>query len=412
MSMHVITDTTSLFLDSFHQYSSQFLQWGQQFFFVGLTITLVWMCLWNAFDKESFQNTMPSFIKEFFVIALFYTLMIHGYEWLKTIPSTAQFIGVHLGNQLVDPSSIVDRGIDGVNAIFTLLSKVGWDKKLLYGVVFAILALVVLFAFISIALDLALTIITIYFFITVSGFCLAFSVFSFTRAIARKSLDIVISYSMKLMALYLVVASGSSILKKTTVFFTANPQVENVFLYVATVFFFYLVCKNIPSQFAKLFSDVFQDTRGTDAAAIALSAISIASRSKQALNIAGAVSGGMSKGLAGLAKIAGSSVKNFGSHYAGSKNAGEGIMSSAGRAVTGMGKDAKDSASGVLTDHFKHIASKVSGGPGIADSSSDIPSFAQRMHKASSNVGSVSRSGSSGMSASSKSSTKSSKKDT
>lgn len=373
----IITSTVNVYIHTFNAYFSQFLKWGQEFFFTGLVITIVWLCLWNAFDKNSFQDSMPNFLKEFFIIALFYTIMIYGNDWLSTIPESASIMGKTLSSVKVDPSSIIDQGIKITNILATQIKPSGILEKMYAAFVVALANILIMFAFVSVALDLAVTLLIIYFFIAISGFALAFSVFSFTRAIARKTLDIVIANSMKLLALYVVVAAGSGVFTAITqdLKTTTNPF-DVLGWVVAAAFLFWLVCKNIPSQVARVFSDAVQETRGTNAAALAMSATRIAHTATPALKVA-------ASGAFGVAKVVGSTAYSGSAHYSQSRTQGLGIASSVGKAVGSTTKDVLRSAGGSLTDRVKHAADKISGGKGMVDANgkTNIPSFAQRMYQ-------------------------------
>jgi|GEM_PF-2425951 len=388
----IITQAVNMYTGMFAGYIDHFLQWGEEFFYVGLVITIVWMCLWNAFDKQSFTEATSEFIKEFFIIALFYTLMLNGIHWLQSIPQTAQSIGKTLaGGSLVDPSSIIDRGINAINYISTALHDAGWVDKLMYSLIFGIIELVILFVFISIALDLAVTILLIQFFIVVSGFFLAFAVFPFTRSVARKTLDLVMANSMKLMALYIIVAAGSKLLNLLSEEFTgpgAKFTIDAVYTYTATVLLFWLISKNIPSQVARIFSEVVQESRGTSAAGLAMAAINTAKTHYPAMQMAAG-------GATGLTKIAGSTIGNMGAHFNHAQASGAGLAASVGKALGGAGRNTLGSIGGSVSDHFKHITEKLSGGKGMVDEqgNKNIPKFAQRMHAAAQMVKSTPPSG-------------------
>jgi type IV secretory pathway TrbL component len=75
--MDILTTAAQSYMTTFSGYVNQFLQWGQWLFFSLLVINIVWMALWCAFDRHSFSESMPSFIKKFFVITVFYTIMMH-----------------------------------------------------------------------------------------------------------------------------------------------------------------------------------------------------------------------------------------------------------------------------------------------------------------------------------------------
>lgn len=381
----IITSTVNVYIHTFNSYFSQFLNWGKEFFFVGVVITVVWLCLWNAFDKNSFQETMPHFLKEFFIIALFYTIMIYANSWLSTLPESASIMGKTLAKVKVDPSSIIDQGISIANSLAGHINPSGVLEKIYAAFVVAFSNVLIMFAFVSVALDLAVTLLTIYFFIAISGFALAFSVFPFTRTIARKTLDIVIANSMKLMALYLVVAAGSGVFTAITndLKTTTNPF-DVLGWVVAAAFLFWLACRNIPAQVARVFSDAVHEARGTDAAALAMSAVGIA---RTAIPVVAVAAGG----AAGLAKIAGSTVGNASAHFNHARASGANVASSIGKAIGGVAKNTLGSMGGSLYDHFKHISEKLSGGKGIVDAkgNKNIPKFAQRMYQAAQEVKSM-----------------------
>ncbi len=102
--MDILTRASTSYMQTFHHYGSQFAQWGQWLFVSLLTINMVWMCLWYAFDRHSFAESMPSFIKRFFSVAFFYTLMMNP-SWLMDVLRSAQGMGKALTHMPFDPSS-------------------------------------------------------------------------------------------------------------------------------------------------------------------------------------------------------------------------------------------------------------------------------------------------------------------
>jgi P-type conjugative transfer protein TrbL len=370
----IITSTVSEYINVFNSYFAHFFMWGQEFFFAGLVITIVWMCLWHAFDKNSFHESMPEFIKEFFILALFYSFMLYGRDWLSSIPISATKMGTVLSGMKVDPSSIIDQGIRITNLLSVGVNPTGLLDKIYAAFVVGIVNILIMFAFIAVALDLAVTLLMIYFFIAISGFALSFAVFPFTRSIARKTLDIVISNSMKLLALYLLVAAGNGVFKRIVAELATTKNPFDVIGWVAAAaFLFWAICKSIPFQVARVFSEAVQEIRGTSAAALATSAIYYAKTAAPALGLAAG-------GAAGLAKITGSTLKNSGAHFKDARSQGLSRSQSLGYAAGGTAKHALSSIGGSVSDHFKHLTSKLSGGPGVAKSVKDIPSYAQRMH--------------------------------
>lgn len=378
----LLTTTVNLYAKEFFGYVHQFLQWGQEFFYVGLVITVVWLCLWNAFDKHGFQEAMPNFLKEFFVIALFYTIMLNAQVWLGSIVDTSSYMGKFLTKSAVDPSSIMSQGL----AIAGKIAIIADNTSILtqfFGVLilFAAYALV-FFAFATVALELSLVLILNYLLIGMSGFLLAFAVFPFTRSIARKTLDLVIANSIKLLVIYVVVAAGTSVFEMISKTLPSDPaaKVTNFDIYswvVLASLLFWMLAKNIPMQVSRIFSDVIQETHGASAAAVGLTAMALARTAVPAINAAAG-------GAAGIAKIAGSTVGNMGAHFNQAKSSGSGAAASIGKAIGGAAKDAKSSVLGNLSDQYHHITDRLQGGKGMVDDqgNKNIPSFAQRMYHA------------------------------
>lgn len=381
---NLITSSVQLYENVFNSYLNQFLQWGEWLFYGFVIIAIVWLCLWKAFDQNSFQESMPSFLKEFFIIAFFYTIMINCGPWLGSIVDTATTMGATLAHGKVSPSNIIDSGIALGNNILTPSKNSGLFSMGIGMIVSAIAYLIILAAYISIALELALTLIITSFLISISALFLAFAAFPFTRTVARNTLDVVIANSFKLLALYAVIAAGQSVFYQIENIVPAG-KITNFDIYgwiVAAALLFWLVSKNLPNQVAKIVSNVIQETRGTDAAALAMSATRLAQvATRLGAPIAGAVGGVAS----GLAKIAGSSTHNAAAHFAKAKASGSSNLASVGSALGGSAKSFMGSASETISQRFAHIGNKLTGGSGLKHRTPEgkelpLPGVANRMY--------------------------------
>jgi type IV secretion system protein TrbL len=207
----LITSLINQYTHTFSGYYDAFLNWGKWLFFSFATISLVWLCLWRAFDKVSLLEAMPEFIKEFFLLAFFYTIMLNAGSWLSSIVDTAQSMGLQLTHQLADPASIIQEGISIANRIISPLKNSASGNTGLSSSLIQTCYLLTLATFISVAVYLAITLLTTTFWVSLSGFFLAFSAFSFSRSIARRALDHLLGYSVKLLALYCVINAGSGV---------------------------------------------------------------------------------------------------------------------------------------------------------------------------------------------------------
>ena len=358
--MDIVTTAAQSYMTTFSGYVNQFLEWGQWLFFSLLVINIVWMALWCAFDRHSFSESMPSFIKKFFVITVFYTIMIHP-AWLSEILKTVQFMGNTLTQAPIDPSSLISEGIGIGNKIMIPIEKSSL-LTLGFGLIIVLIAyIIILFVFISIALDLALTLIITTALISVATFFLGFSALGATSQIARQTLDVILANCVKLLGIYLVVAVGSQTMVAASSAIPDHMASFDPYVWIlAVALLFWLIAKNLPNQLAKIVTGAFQETRGTETGALAMSAARYAHIALPAVKVA-------SKAAFGIAKIAGSTVYNASAHF----NKG-GLGAAVGGSIAHLGKAVGASVS----DHFKHIASKLAGGPG----QSRISKVAERMY--------------------------------
>jgi P-type conjugative transfer protein TrbL len=261
--MDIITTTINSYNKIFASYLTQFLQWGEWLFYSCLTISMVWLCLWKAFDHHSFQEAMPDFIKEFFIVTFFYSIMINAGPWLYSIANTATVIGTTLVQQKVDPSSIITQGFAIANALMAAANNTSFLVNIFGTLIASFSYVIILLVFFTVALDLAVTIISNSILISIASMSLAFSAFSFTRSVARKTLDLIIANSMKLLVLYIVIASGKELMVKIASLIPADKIItlDTFGWVVVSCLLFGAVAKYIPKNIIKIFTDIIQEIR-------------------------------------------------------------------------------------------------------------------------------------------------------
>lgn len=250
----LITQLINQYTEAFAGDYNQFLNWGNWLFYNFATIAIVWLCLWRAFDQSALTETMAGFLKEFFLIAFFYTVMIHAASWLSSIVDTAQAMGQQLTHQTIDPGSIIQQGLTIANQVLAPIKNSAGANLTIEATIIIVTYLLVLTGFIAVALNLAITLLITTFMISFAGFCLAFGSFSVTRGIARRCLDTLMSYSFKLLALYLVVNAGSGIFTELAAYLPKD-QVISFDVYgwtIAATLLFWLTAHYIPNQVKKL----------------------------------------------------------------------------------------------------------------------------------------------------------------
>lgn len=257
--MDIITTAAQSYIHFFQGLTHQFLAWGRGLFFSLLTLNLCWMALWYAFDRSSLSENFAAFIQRFFVMTFFYTVMIHP-AWLGQVLKTVQYMGHTVVHAPIDPSSIIEQGIGIGNQLLIPVTK---SSLLTMGfglIIVSIVYVVVLFVFIHIALDLAVTLIMTTALICLSTFFLSFAALDATRSIARQTLDLILANCVKLLGLYLVVAAGSQTMASITHAIPHTIETLDPYVWIsACALLFWLVAKQLPSQLARIVHGAIQE---------------------------------------------------------------------------------------------------------------------------------------------------------
>lgn len=370
--MDIVTQAAQSYMKVFHGYVQQFLHWGQWLFFGLLTLNIVWLCLWYAFEKHSFADSMPDFIKRFFVITLFYSIMVNP-AWLVAVLSTVQGMGSALTHAPVDPSSLIAQGIALGNKIILPIEQSSLLTSFFGVVVVLIVYVIILFVFVSIALDLALTLITVTALIAMASFFLGFAALGATSAIARQTLDVILGHCVKLLGLYVVVAAGSETIRSIAAAIPTQLVAFDPYAWiVAASVLFWLLAKHLPQQLARIVTGAVQEMQGTGAVALALSA-------GRSTAIVSPVVRAAAGSAIGLAQVAGGTVLNAGSHLHHNLRDAQSASLGLGKATLHTVRDLGQAVGGHLSDHARHLASKAVGGPGFQQA---IPSVAERLYRA------------------------------
>lgn len=367
--MDILTTAAESYMNTFKGFIAQFTEWGQWLFLSLVTINIVWICLWYAFDKNSISEGMPDFIRKFFVITLFYTIMMNP-EWLMQILKTTQFMGNTLTGLPIDPSSLISAGIGLGNKI---MAPIGQSSLLTAGFSLIILSLVyifILFVFISIALDLAVTLIVTTALISAASFFLGFAALGSTSQIARQTLDVILGNCVKLLAMYLVVAAGSKTMADIALTIPANVidlvigGLDPYAWIIATAALFWLTSKIIPSQFARIITGGIQEIRGLNAVALSIAALKLVSSHSPSSQV--------SKAASSIATVLGS-----GDHSAAyfQQKPGDNVNGAMGLSNKAMAStnNSNPSTNSNVSDHFKQIASKLADGADSQQSKSGLP---------------------------------------
>lgn len=274
--MDSITQATTTYMEAFAGFVSQFIAWGQHIFFSLLLINFVWLALGYAFDKASIVEGFSDFLKRLTVMGIFYALLCNP-SWMESLLNSATSMGFSLSHVIIDPSSLVSIGIGLANKIIQPISHTG-ILELSFGVFFAMLVYVgIIFCFISVAIELAITLIITCALVCISPLFFGFASLGATNQVARQALDVVIANCIKLLGIYLCVAAGLSTISYVESLVPSTVgSLDDYCWILACVVLFWQVAKQLPPQMARIISGAFRENQHADAAAIALSVVGAA----------------------------------------------------------------------------------------------------------------------------------------
>jgi type IV secretory pathway TrbL component len=312
----ILISATQTYIDVFRSYLNQFLIWGQWLFSILLVINLGWLWFWYAIDKSNIVQGLSAFLKKFFILMLFYTIMVN-HHWLFSILTTTQSMGQTLTGIPLDPSAIIANGIMIANKILIPIEK----SSLLtagFGLFIALIVyLIIAFTFISIALDLALTLIIATALISLSTFFLGFAALGATSGIAKQSLNMLLAICMKLLGIYIVVGAGSKTIAMVTAAIPTSILSFDAYIWIiATILLFWLLAKNLPNQMVKIIDSIFQENQAADpniieATEVKKSALTIVSTEVKSTGLGITSSMDNAKSMTKTMVAASSSIKGF-----------------------------------------------------------------------------------------------------
>lgn len=350
--------------------SSQFLGYGQSIFWPLFTISLVLMGLKYMMSKD-ITESLPEWIRNVVGIMFFYTLMVNV-SWLGSILNSVNVIGKTLAGG-IDPSALIDTGLSLGNAMIKPLAD-GSILDLGFGsLVILACYIVVNVTIFTIALSVSVTLIITQFLITISPIFLAFGAFEVTKQFAKNGIDRIAGNSGKLLGFYLVIFLSNNVLTGLAAQIPqdANPTAFDPYLLLAAITtLLFLLAKNLPQEVGSIFAGV-TDTKGVEVAALAASVAKLTNAMQQAAKVAKVVANP-------AAAVAGATMANAMANYRqiASSNPNSSTASKAGAALKQAAGTTAGATANNISDRFRNIADRVSGGSG-----NNVKSVAERVYQ-------------------------------
>ena len=307
----IVTTTTQLYMDAFAGMYGDFLRWGMYLFLSLVVINCAWLFLWNAFDKQTLTHGISSFVKKYFVMLLFFTVMTHP-NWLISMLETAIYMGKRTSGIAVDPSSIIAAGISVAN----LAMKPFLNSSLLMSFPGAFVSIVtagvVIYFYFKIAWDLAVALITCTALISLSSFFLGFAGLGATSDIAKRTIETILAHCVQILGIYIIVGVGSKAAHFVAEMIPDKVTTFDPYLWVIAISgLFYGLARHLPHQLARIITGSFHDAHhSSEMAAFAVAAASTSRDAASAFKkIATMSTGAVQKITAATLNLANASMK-------------------------------------------------------------------------------------------------------
>lgn len=180
-----------------------------------IVISLTMAALFWAFDENG-QVLVP-FIRKVLMIGFFAYLLNDWQRLTETIAHSFTRIGLKAAGDPISvtdffrPGAVAQKGMDVTDALLTQASSMGILNNFPEVFFITITALIVLFAFFIIALQILVTIIEFKLLTLATFVIVPFALFSKTTFLAERALGYIPSAGLKMMVLALIVAIGSTL---------------------------------------------------------------------------------------------------------------------------------------------------------------------------------------------------------
>jgi type IV secretion system protein TrbL len=167
--------------------------------------------LWVVNEKESIDDVESQFLRKFFFLAFWFTVLFSWELWIPYIVDGFRYAGVTAsGRTTLNPSEIVRLGSD-LQAAIGLAATDFLSFNPLSGFTTQLAGLVVLFAFVAAAVAVTYTLIQGYLAMGAGVLFLAFAAWRSTAQLTDNYLNLLMYIGIKLMVLFLLVGLGTTI---------------------------------------------------------------------------------------------------------------------------------------------------------------------------------------------------------
>ncbi len=199
------------------------LVYARQLFFLLVVIEIAVTSIYLLFQKDGAAEFFASLFIKLMGLLFAYTLLIEAPDWIPTIIRSFTQAGAAIGGTAaLDPSSVVNQGIDLARAMTQIDASLFTAPLVIATAILTALGTVV--AYVCIAGELLLVLVESY--IIIGGGCLMLGFLGsrFTEHLGQQFLTSIVRVGVRLFVLYLVIGLGVSLQGQFLTVLTASAQ--------------------------------------------------------------------------------------------------------------------------------------------------------------------------------------------
>lgn len=340
LASEALTNIGESYQDATGGWYSAIFPFAQKLFFILAVIEITWSGLLWALNRDDPGNMLAVLFRKLIALGLFYSILLNAHVWIPAVIDS--FIGVGAaagGVSVLNPSALLDQGIEVAGALLENISVLGIVSSPVGSLLAALCALIVVVAFAVIAGQLLITLIESYIVIGGGVLMLSFSGSRWTSTFAEKFLGYAVAVGVKLFVLYLIIGVGAAIAPSwSPLIATASlGHPAPFFEVVAAALIFSFLAWSIPSTASSLIAGSVSMTLGGASGTAVLTGAGI-------LGGGAAIASGLTKSMQTLNRTMqtmnaatkhGSAISSAtGSKGAGLKAGAGSLMQEAGRAAS------------------------------------------------------------------------------
>jgi type IV secretion system protein TrbL len=337
---------------------SAIFPFAQKLFFILAVIELTWSGLLWALNRDDPGSLLVGLLRKFIALGLFYAVLLNAHSWIPAVIKSFMGIGAAAGGMTaLDPSALLDQGIEVSGALLDNISVLGIVSSPVGSLLAALCALIVVVAFAVIAGQLLITLIESYIVIGGGVLMLGFSGSRWTSGFAEKFLGYAVAVGVKLFVLYLIIGVGAAIAPSWSPLI-ATATLSNpapFFEVIAAALIFAFLAWSIPSTASSLIAGSVSMTLGGAAGAGILTGAGL-------LGGGAAIASGLTKSMQTLNRTMQTltAATRHGSAIAGATGStGAGLKAGAGSLLAETGRAAAHKLTGGYNPHAAAIGRRT-----------------------------------------------------